>query len=450
MKNYKKIVFAVAIAIAMLIILPFSLPARTYVQKAERIASEKLGVPVMIAAGHVRFLPSPRLLVKSIVIGSQQEMKVAELVIVPALSTLFSETKQFDLQLVHPTVKQSALPIIADLTNKNTEKSTEMRVHIRHIHIHTLQFDWPEAPLPALNADVRLTASNALDSANVQSLDNKLNMHVKPDGNAYWIDVVANQWTLPMHTPFVLDKAKLKMRLEAHQLTIPEIDIALYRGKLTGDAILSWHENKGANDWKARGQFKIADLSLKEPSSLLSKNMQLSGRLSGHGHFSASAKAINQLSERLQANFQFNVKQGVLHGLDLVKIASLLVKQSQSGGETQFDAFSGQLSVSGKQYHLQGLNIRSGLLAATGQVKIKPNQDLDGVIAVEVKNSVSMVAIPLNVSGTVDKPIVLPSKAALAGAAAGTAILGPGVGTSIGIKAAGALDSVKKALGADK
>ncbi len=56
---------------------------------------------------------------------------------------------------------------------------------------------------------------------------------------------------------------------------------------------------------------------------------------------------------------------------------------------------------------------------------------------------VSLAAIPLQVSGTVAKPSVFPTKAAMAGAVAGTAILGPGVGTSLGIKAGGAVDKIK-------
>ncbi|HAJ72183.1 MAG TPA: AsmA family protein, partial [Methylophilaceae bacterium] len=56
---------------------------------------------------------------------------------------------------------------------------------------------------------------------------------------------------------------------------------------------------------------------------------------------------------------------------------------------------------------------------------------------------------PLNVSGTLDHPVVLPSNAALAGAAVGTAVLGPGVGTSLGIKASKGLDKLKGLFGGD-
>jgi len=59
------------------------------------------------------------------------------------------------------------------------------------------------------------------------------------------------------------------------------------------------------------------------------------------------------------------------------------------------------------------------------------------------------VAIPVEVSGTVASPLVYPSKAAIAGAVAGTTLLGPGVGTSLGIKAGGAVDKIKGLFGGD-
>ncbi len=42
--------------------------------------------------------------------------------------------------------------------------------------------------------------------------------------------------------------------------------------------------------------------------------------------------------------------------------------------------------------------------------------------------------MPLNVSGTLDSPMALPTGASVTGAALGTAVLGPGIGTSVGAK----------------
>jgi hypothetical protein len=143
------------------------------------------------------------------------------------------------------------------------------------------------------------------------------------------------------------------------------------------------------------------------------------------------------------------VNSGVLYGLDLVKIASLLIKQTPKGGQTQFDTFTGQLAVSGKRYQLKRLQVSSGLISAKGDVKIDEQEKLDGKGDVEIKQSVGLVSVPMVVSGTLQNPLVYPSKAALAGAAVGTAILGPGLGTSLGSKAGSAVEGLKDLFGGD-
>ena len=54
---------------------------------------------------------------------------------------------------------------------------------------------------------------------------------------------------------------------------------------------------------------------------------------------------------------------------------------------------------------------------------------------------------PLRVSGTVAEPRLRITEEALAGAAAGTAVMGPGLGTAVGIKAGKILKGVGRLLG---
>jgi CRISPR/Cas system-associated protein Cas5 (RAMP superfamily) len=68
-------------------------------------------------------------------------------------------------------------------------------------------------------------------------------------------------------------------------------------------------------------------------------------------------------------------------------------------------------------------------------------------VDVELKSSASLAAIPLVVAGTVDSPLIYPSKSAIAGAVAGTALLGPGVGTTLGMKVGSALNRIKESFG---
>ena len=450
MKNSKKILIGVTIIVSLLIILPFLIPMQTYLHQAEKIASEKLGQPVSISSVHLFFLPSPRVIADDIVVGKNQELKVESLMVTPTIGSLFSATKIIDLTISKPLLKKAALDFISALTVKKSESTEAAAVNIRHIKIDELNLVWPDARYPAMNAEATLTSDNKLESAKLETLDGKLRVKVTPNGDEQLIVVTANKWTMPVGLPLLIDNAELEMYLKGSKLNIPKIDIALYGGKLTGDAVLNWEENKGKPNWKTSGNLNVNNLSVKQPSSMVSKAVYLSGNLFGKGNFSATAKEAGKLLDNLQTNFQFKVSNGVLHGLDLVKIASLLIKQKQGGGETQFDEFSGVLNSSGKLYHLRDIKISSGLLSAKGQVKVKPNKALDGAVVVDVKNSMGLTAIPLEVSGTVSNPVVLPSKAAIAGAIAGTAILGPGVGTSLGIRAGGAVDKLKGLFGNKK
>jgi hypothetical protein len=438
MKKSKKYLIGFVAVISVLIVIPFFIPMRTYLDKAERMASQQIGAPVTIGSGRLLLIPTPRVVAKDISVGKQQELKLEELSVIPTLGSLLSETKIIEIKISRPVIKKAALDLLSALSAKDTEASTApIAVNVKRVTIDEMQLDWPNMKLPTFNMDIYLTSANAMESLKLQTVDGVLNADVTPKDEGHLILINAEKWTLPVGLPLLINKASLEMYLKGSQLDIPKIDLALYNGALTGNAVLSW-----AKGWRTSGKLQVNNMSVKEPSSMVSKSVYLSGNLSGDGGFSATAKDASALADNLGADFKFNVKNGVLHGLDLVKLASLLTKQS-SGGETRFDQFSAVLNVKGKQYALRDINLSSGLLAASGQVKVKPDKALDGVVEVELKKGVSLAAIPLQVSGTVDKPSVFPTKAAMAGAVAGTAILGPGVGTSLGIKAGGAVDKIK-------
>jgi len=130
----------------------------------------------------------------------------------------------------------------------------------------------------------------------------------------------------------------------------------------------------------------------------------------------------------------FNVQNGVLYGVDIQKTATNLLSK-EAGGQTQFDQLSGYIVVERGAQHISQLQVRSGALAAQGNVNVSPRKELSGRIYAQVKASqIAAAEVPLNVSGTVDSPMLLPTGASIAGAAVGTAILGPGVGTTVGSK----------------
>ena len=446
MKNIRRPAVIVIIVLVALFVIPFLIPMGSYIHRIETVAKESLGVPVRIGSLRLAFLPTPRVNASDVVVGDDEALTVENVAIVPDITSIFSEVKAVSvIKIDAPVIKKSALAIVDRLNERaGKEPPGDTQVLIRRIVLNDVRLVWPDMTLPALDAVLYMSDTNKPERAEITSADGHLEATLQPNGDAQSILVHADHWQVPVGPPLLIDKLAMEMTLKDSRLDIPKIDIDLYDGKLTGSAALHW-----AKTWQLNGKLNIDHLAVKDAVAAVSKGTRLSGKLFGDGAYHATARTPAGLADALQGEFKFHVDNGVLYGLDLAKAATMLLSRGQQGGETKFDALSGVLKVSGKLYHLQQLKVVSGLLTATGQVKILPSKQLDGVIDVDLKKGVSLATIPLQVSGTVSKPSVFPTKAAMAGAVAGTAVLGPGVGTTLGVKAGSAVEKIKGLFGGD-
>lgn len=408
-----------------------------YIQQVEALATNTLGQPVSIGSLRVALLPSPRLNVGDVVVGKHRELTIAHISVVPALTSLLSETKVISsLRVIKPMSTKDALNILAGLATEAEGKPSNNAVNVRQIIIKDAKLDWPGMRLLEMNADISLSAESKPEAAKIESVDGQLKFNFIPQSSRQLITLTAKEWILPMGAPLLINQLQMNMVLTESKLEVSKIDGTFYGGKLSGVANLTWGKS-----YKINGKIKLDNLALHEPATLLTKSTSVSGQLFSSGQYTATAKEPAQLADNLHANFKFNVKDGVLYGFDLAKAPLMLLGQGK-GGETKFDEFTGLLGISGKTYQLRNLQISSGLMLTYGAVKINPNKSLNGEVKVEVKNSMKIAAIPLQVSGTLDNPTVFPTKAAIAGAVAGTALLGP-VGTGVGIKAGEAIGDLK-------
>ena len=211
-----------------------------------------------------------------------------------------------------------------------------------------------------------------------------------------------------------------------------EVRARLYGGTAIGKAAISWQKGLQLN-----GNLDVSQLELQQVASLLSPGIHVSGKLSAKPVFSAEAASADGLMNALRLETPFNVQNGALHGVDIQKAATSLIKQGATGGETRFEQLSGHLVMEHGGYRLTQVKITSGALAADGDVSISPKKELSGRINAQVKAAGARANVPLNVGGTVGAPLLYPTAGTIAGAAAGTAILGPGFGTTAGAKVGG-------------
>jgi len=433
MKWLKRIGIAFGVIVLILAAVPFLISLNDYIPQIEREASARLGEPVRIASIRAAGLPLPHVTVSGIAVGKTEDIKVGKVTVSPDLWSLLGPTRVIRaIEIEGLVLTQKALDKIPAWTRTEAKSGAPGQppaVRVERIKLEDAVLKLEKATFGPLEAHVRLSASGDPEEASILTRDGKLKAVIKPDKASYRIEASARQWKLPLGPAILFDELDVKGVATLRDANLSVVRARLYGGAIDGKANVGWQ--KGL---QLRGNAHVSQVEIRSLLQALGKPQNMSGRLNAKPLFSASAPNAGQLVNGLKLETPFNVQNGVLHGLDIGKAAtSLISKEGGKGGETRFDELSGHLSMDRGTRRLTQLSIASGSLSATGNVTISPKDELSGRVNANVKAAqLASATVPLNVSGTVQSPLLLPTGATMAGAAAGTAILGPGVGTSVG------------------
>jgi hypothetical protein len=282
---------------------------------------------------------------------------------------------------------------------------------------------------------VRVSGGDHPGLVTLKTRDGAVQVKAIPEAGEFKLEISARKWTPPMGPAFVFDELDAKGVVRTKDAELGTITAKLYGGTATGAVTLAWDQGIAV-----KGKLDLKQVEMQQPVALLSPTTRVSGRLDAKPTFSAHAATADQLDDVLRIESPFAVHSGVLHGFDIVAAATSLGKHSR-GGQTRFDRLEGRLLLDRRSYRFSDLRIASGALSARGTVGISPSKALSGQITANATALGRTLIVPLGVSGTLDSPMLLPSVSALAGAAAGTAIL-PGVGTAAGAKLGGMVEGL--------
>jgi hypothetical protein len=226
----------------------------------------------------------------------------------------------------------------------------------------------------------------------------------------------------------MLDSASSHVTGTPQKLVLNKLRSKLYGGTLNGMAVVQHVQRELAAD------VTFGNISLQPLVEALNRDVLLTGKIDGKAKLSVQTNGFSRFPANVQLDGRFQARHGVIGKVDLVQAASNPLKGGNKGGKTSFDALSGLLSIDSNGYHFRRLKVSSGAVNAAGNLDISPQLQLHGMLDTDLKGTASLVSMPLVVSGTVRTPVLLPSGSVLAGAAVGTALLGPGLGTALGIK----------------
>lgn len=430
MKWFKRLLVLFAVLVAALAVLPLFVSLGDYRPHIERLLSEKLKEPVAIKRVRLAGLPLPHVIVDGVEIG-KADIRVGRIAVTPDLLSMLSATKVIrSIDIDGLVLNQRALDRIpAWIRADPMAKPADFTVHVRAIVLDDALLQLQKATFGPFDARISLAANGFPERADITARDGKFKAKVIPSGGKFGIEVDARGWRPPAGPPILVDELQIRGVATTTAASLSEVRAKLYGGTLSGATTLDWR--KGV---QLKGSYQVNGIELRDLVPLFSPKTRISGRLTAKPVFSGSAPSAGQLQNVLKLETPFDIRDGVLQGVDIRKAASSLLTRDSSG-QTRFDTLSGHYALDRGTQRITSLKVASGSLAADGNVTIAPNKSLSGRINAQLgTGKLASATVPLNVSGTLDSPMALPTGASVTGAALGTAVLGPGVGTSVGAK----------------
>ena len=256
--------------------------------------------------------------------------------------------------------------------------------------------------------------------------DGTANMEASKEGENIHFHMTAENWVNPLGFPVEITSLATSGVLSGSRLTLSNIDTKIFDGRLTGSGDLSWEK-----DWKSSGKVKSNGINLSKALRSFD-DKTISGNLDADCKFSLKAEQAGTLLENPVLSCRYHVADGEFYKADLENAASI-GSSKEEGSSTPFDELSGKVVLRNRNIEITDLNLISTTLQVNGAVKVQKYNDLNGRVEVGIKKTASLTSVPLKISGTLDDPKFRPTGDAIAGATLGTVLLGPGIGTAIGV-----------------
>ena len=433
MKWLKRLLIALALLLAAALALPLFISLDDYIPQIEKEASARLKEPVSITSIRFGALPLPHVTIDGIKVGTTDDVVLGKVRVTPDILSLLREDKVIkSIEIDSLTLTPAAIASVPAWSKSDATRSPAEPplIRVESILLNGAVVVFGNSRFGPFDARVSLDANGEPTESSLTTQDGTFKALIKPDQSNYLIDGSAKAWTMPFGLPISFDELTIKGTATRDDVTLSQVSAKLYGGTVDGKATVDWHDGI-----QAHANLDINHVETQKIASLLSPTTQVSGMLSGGAVLSASAPSAAHLTSALHLEMPFQVQDGIIHGVDIQKAATSLIKQGATGGTTRFDQLSGHMVIEHGAYHFTQLQIASGALAADGNVDVSPKRELSGRVNVQIK--ALGAGVPLNVSGTLDAPLLYPTGGTIAGAAVGTAILGPGFGTSVGAKVGG-------------
>lgn len=369
-----KITFSlIALALVVLVVLPYVYPLQEYVAPLEQRLSAQLKQPVRIGGMSAASLP-PKLQLQSVTVGSAQEVKVGSIVLNFNFLSLLSEIKVIsnaDLQdvSIDGRVLDKQMVSLKSLGG-------DPQYPVRNLTLQRVKIATDEVALPVFSGIADIDAQGGFSRVSLHSPDDKYSIDLQSKQGRWQLGLSLKETSLPLLPGIVFSDLNAKGDLGDGEVNFAEMDGHLYNGILLGSAKLNWRKG-----WQLQGRLEAKTFELNK----MFPSYGVEGELFGEGTFTLTGTKLSQLGDAPRLDASFAVKKGVVNGIDMVETARLGSRENLVGGRTHFDDMIGLVQLENHAIHFRQLKIVSGMLSANGSFNISPDKQLSGDFNAEIK-----------------------------------------------------------------
>lgn len=216
-------------------------------------------------------------------------------------------------------------------------------------------------------------------------------------------------------------------------------------GTIQGITHFFWQKH-----WTIKGWVVASEIDAETFLSGFIDEKVTSGTFYANAEFALTASDNETLLTRPYLSGEFRMANGKIFKADLEKASTTLSKEGSHGGETVFQHLSGSAKFENNYINLSDVEIISDSMSANGDIRINPQDELEGEVTVALRKTASLISAPLKVSGTISDPSLRLTNDAIIGGVIGTSVLGPGIGTAVGMKVGGLIKKIGSIIGGEK
>ncbi|MCC6609326.1 MAG: hypothetical protein IT515_06580 [Burkholderiales bacterium] len=374
---------AVVIALVAAVIVAQFLPLDTAFY--ERLASQKLGVPVRIGSGVLSALPTPTMKFTDVVVGKDGAVRIATVEAAPEIGSLFGETRLLkSLELKGVSARPDALAGVlwGRMAGKDLAFDT--------VHAANVKLALPGVALPELEVTATLGPGGALEKLMASTAGKHLVAQIQPQPGKASVDIAARDLQGTLGLQLSIEDFTARAVAVPGELVLSQFDGKILDGFLKGQGRLRW----GAG-WTFEGDVEIKQVDM----ARVAPSVFSSGRLEGQGKVLAQAATAEKLLSDPRVDGTFVIQRGQLSTLDL---ARMIQTGGASAGSTSFNEVTGQVSSGSQRVQLRNLRMLAGPLSASGNIELE-SDSISGRISAEMNTPAGVRRGNLSLTGSISK-----------------------------------------------